>query len=554
MKKTINVLFLGALLMLTAACATNQRLPQDFSGLTCTTPVYTVAPELAKVALSFEVQVPADYFTRHVTFTILPTIQFANGDREKLPCKSVQGRSVIETQYPVVDWSEDQVIQYKTEIPFDQALATALLDVDGYVYNCLTKAERIEDIAEFPVRLGLPLLGPPRPKPFVLPGTEEQPFINGKLYFPVNQFTVTKAVAAQPEISKTMEILKEFIQRDEFTISRIDIVGNASPEGMARINNPLAQKRANSTQKYVEKKLKEMGYQKDLGDVWKVTSTEGMGFWNEFYTAIKESDIPNKDQIADKFLGLHSDPKEAEKQIHKEMAGNPDVKNHMLPILRYGAVTVNYKPMAVDPEEAVEIAKSNISILSPAGIIVAAEHGNREEAISIYEQAIVRNPGVEELYINLANAYIRKGDFAAAEETLDKAGEIASNREAVDMAYAYMNIAKKDYAAAGKYLENLEGPRADYYRGLVALAQGRSEEAVELLKAKPDINLAIAQLNAGDVKAAKNTLEGLNQECPYVLYYTGVVYERMNDPATAGQYKDAALKACPDLVIDGIPR
>jgi hypothetical protein len=81
--------------------------------------------------------------------------------------------------------------------------------------------------------------------------------------------------------------------------------------------------------------LKDNGYNKEVpASAWTVTSTSGMGFWNEFYTAIKESEISNKDQLAERFLRLASNPAEAEKQIRAGFAATAEEKTGMLPLGR----------------------------------------------------------------------------------------------------------------------------------------------------------------------------------------------------------------------------
>src|SRR5690606_31485320 len=98
--------------------------------------------------------------------------------------------------------------------------------------------------------------------------------------------------------------------------------------------------------------LKDQGYSKEVpASAWTVTSTSGMGFWNEFYTAMKESNVSNKDQLAERFLRLASNPVEAERQIRAEIASNAEVKNLMLPLLRYGSVSVRFEPIKLTAEE-----------------------------------------------------------------------------------------------------------------------------------------------------------------------------------------------------------
>ena len=95
MKKILNILVLGAVCLVAASCATT-RIPADFSGIVCGEPVFDVQ-ENGTVKISFCVEVPANYFEKRITFSIMPSILYANGDVKELPCYTVQGFSVVDT-------------------------------------------------------------------------------------------------------------------------------------------------------------------------------------------------------------------------------------------------------------------------------------------------------------------------------------------------------------------------------------------------------------------------------------------------------------------------
>ena len=149
------------------------------------------------------------------------------------------------------------------------------------------------------------------------------------------------------------------------------------------------------------------------------------------------------------------------------------------------------------------------------------------------------------MYINLADAYSQLGQYDKAQETLATAAKIAPSQDYVNLCKAYMDITRGDYAQAKKDLENVDGEMADYYRGIIALNEGNNEDAVEFLKNNPDINLAVAQLNAGEVKDALKTLKGLNQNDAYVLYLESICYRRLNDPEKAAEYQSRATAIDP---------
>lgn len=548
MKKLLNVLILSSICFLVASCAS--RIPADFSGIVCGEPVFDYQQD-GMVKVSFCAEVPANYFDRHITFSIMPSILYANGDIEELPCYTVQGEGVVDTNYPVVDWSIDQVICYSTYVRYHEGLATATLQTKAWIFNCLTKEEMEMPLCNWDVIVPV---APVIPVYFAHQATESdiRAALKGKIYFPVNGYTVTNAIKNQPEITRTLNSLKQLISRDDFVITNIDITGNASPEGTSKINDPLAKNRAESTRAFFAQALKDCGYSKDVpANAWTVTSTSGLGFWNEFYTSIKESNIEGKDQIADRFLRLSSDPVEAEKQIRSEINSNKEVKNVMMPLLRYGSIVVSFQPITLSAEEILAIADNQPEYLTPNDIIGATANMAPEKAIELYQRSLERYPDAVELYINLAYNYIMLDDNAQALKVLSEAEIVADEADEKDMillqrACIYMQEGKLD--AATETLDKASDPNATkYYRGVLAIYDGDYAKAENLLADAKDINYAVALLNQNKVKPALNTLENLDQDDPYVLYCTGVCYARLNEPIKAHEYKQKAFSGDPAL-------
>ncbi len=548
MKKLLNVLIISSICFLVASCAS--RIPADFSGIVCGEPVFDYQQD-GMVKVSFCAEVPANYFDRHITFSLMPSILYANGDIEELPPYAVQGEGVVDTNYPVVDWSIDQVICYSTFVRYHEGLATAALQTKAWIYNCLSKEEMEMPLCNWDVVVPV---APVVPVYFAHQATESdaRAALKGKIYFPVNGYTVTNAIKNQPEITRTLNSLKQLITRDDFVISNIDIEGNASPEGTSRINDPLAKNRAESTRAFFAQALKDCGYTKDVpAGAWTVNSTSGLGFWNEFYTAIKGSNIEGKDQLAERFLRLASDPVEAEKQIRSEINSNKEVKNVMMPLLRYGSIVVSFQPITLSSEEILAIADNQPEYLTPNDILVATANMEPEQAIALYQRAMDRYPDAVELYINLAYNYIMLNDNAQALKVLSDAEIVADEADEKDMiliqrACVYMQEAQLDKAAEA--LGKVSDANATkYYRGVLAIYDGRYAEAENLLSEAKDINYAVAQLNQNKVRPALKTLEGLNQDDPYVQYCTGVCYARLNEPIKAHEYKQKAFSGDPAL-------
>jgi outer membrane protein OmpA-like peptidoglycan-associated protein/Flp pilus assembly protein TadD len=549
MKKILNLLLLGAVSLTMASCAIT-RMPADFSGIVCGEPVFDVQQN-GTVKISFCVEVPADYFSKRITFSIMPSILYANGDVMELPYYTVQGFSIVDTNYPVVDWSVQQVLCYSTTVRYHDGLATATLQTDGWIMDCLTKEELLLPLCNWGFSIPMPPVLPVYMAHFASE-SDARAALKGKIYFPVNGYTVTNAIAGQPEITRVLNSLKQLTARNDFVITRIDVEGNASPEGTARINDPLAKRRAENTRNFFAQALKDNGYDKEVpASAWTVTSTSGMGFWNEFYTAMKESEVSNKDQLAERFLRLASNPAEAEKQIRAEIASNAEVKNLMLPLLRYGSVSVNFEPIQLSAEEIRIIADNQPEYLTPNDIIQAASDLEPDDAIMLYKRSLERYPDAVELYVNLAYNQILNNQLEAAQTTLTEAKLVADEQDEKDMIAlqcACIAMRQGEFDNAASALDAISDKDVtEYYRGVLAIYQNDNDKAVRLLSGTKDINYAIALLNKNQVKDALKVLQNLDQNDAYVLYTTGVAYGRINENAKARDFKAKAFQLDPSL-------
>ncbi len=440
---------------------------------------------------------------------------------------------------------------YSTTVPYHDGLATAKLQTQGWAYDCLTKEELLLPLCNWDVAVPLTPVLPVYMAHFASE-SDARAALKGKIYFPVNGYTVTRAITSQPEITRVLNSLKQLTTRKDFVITRIDVEGNASPEGTARINDPLAKRRAENTRNFFAQALKDTGYDKEVpASAWTVTSTSGMGFWNEFYTAMKESEVSNKDQLAERFLRLASNPAEAERQIRAEIASNAEVKNLMLPLLRYGSISVNFEPIQLTAEEIRIIADNQPEYLTPNDIIQAAMDLEPDDAIMLYKRSLERYPDAVELYVNLAYNQILNDQLEAAQTTLTEAKLVADEQDEKDMIAlqcACIAMRQGEYDKAASALDDISDKEiTEYYRGVLAIYQNDADKAVRLLSDSKDINYAIALLNKNQVKDALKVLQDLDQNDAYVLYTTGVAYGRINENAKAHEFKAKAFQLDPSL-------
>ena len=541
MKKLFSVLLMS--IFICSGIYAKDRLPANLNGLTVSSVKTEYLAQEGKVAVSFDVTIPANYFERRVTFVLMPAIELADGELMKLPTKGVQGTSVIETNYPVINWAKQQVISYSAKVPIQSSLVHANLVIDVYLYNCLSKAERTERIYKAPLNMVLyPITPIVAPANVVVGEVLGDARPEGRIYFRVNSFAVTREGSNNPSIQRMNEMIKFLMQDREFAISEVTVMGNASPEGTDRINKPLALNRAKSAVTWMKQNLKTLGYTKPLNDS-QYRIIESVDFWEEFFTAMSASDHPRKSEIISQFLGYKSDPVEAEKRVRELIKNDEKIRDILFPDLRFSAIRVYFNRSAMNQAQLAEAARMFPAILSAKELTRVAEaEQNYERQVSVYKSAIEMHPTTWELYANLGNVYLKMKDYDAAREIFINALKLDPNNAKLKAQLAYTYIAVENYNQASQTLTGVTGSDADYYRGLILAAKGQYEQAIPLLKQKPDVNLAIAYLNSRQTKEALDVLQRLEQEDVYTAFYTGVALRRLNRGAEAEAFFNKAYR------------
>ncbi|MDR2586273.1 MAG: tetratricopeptide repeat protein [Prevotellaceae bacterium] len=539
MKKVFSLLLMSVLIC--SGSFAKDRLPADLSGLTLSPIETNYLIQEGKVVISFDVTIPANYFERRVTFVLMPAIEYSNGEVLELPTKGVQGTSVIETHYPVVDWSKKQVISYSAKVPATAALIDADFIIDVYLHNCLSKAERVDRLYKGPLNLMLfPIAPIVTPADVVVGDVLGEAKPEGRIFFKVNSYVVTKEGTNNPSITNMNDMLKFLMQDSEFTITEVVAMGSASPEGTDRINKPLSANRAKAGITWMKSNLKNLGYKKTLkDDQYKINDSPD--FWEGFFSAISASDHPRKSEIISQFLGYKSDPQEAEKRVREMMKNDQTVRDILFPDLRYTSLRVNFTRSTLTPDQLKDAARLYPAALSAKELTAVAEaQETLDQKVAIYKSALELHPTTWELYANLGNVYLKMKDYDAARRIFTDALQLDPNNAKIKGQLAYTHIIVGEYDKASQILQGVSGNDADYYRGIILAAQDKFEEAIPLLKAKPDVNLAISYLNTRQTKAAYDVLQKLDQEDVFVAYYTGVTLRRLNREAEAETYFNKA--------------
>lgn len=215
------------------------------------------------------------------------------------------------------------------------------------------------------------------------------------------------------KITSTIDLVKN---DKNVSITGIDIHGYASPDGPYANNKRLANERAAALRNYVSGLY-------DLEDklfTYHATPED----WEGFKKKVAASDLADKEvilQIANSSLA----PDAKDLKIRKSYpASYRIIMNEIYPRLRHSDYTVTYTVRPFDVEESKELLKTKPQLLSLQEMYMVAQtyEPGSDEFNEVFDIAVRLFPEDETANLNAAITNMQKGDLAAAEKYLAKAG------------------------------------------------------------------------------------------------------------------------------------
>lgn len=267
--------------------------------------------------------------------------------------------------------------------------------------------------------------------------------------FPVDKITLYPDYRNNPrELDKIVSTIN-LVKNDKNTsITNVEIHGYASPESPYEHNAYLAENRAKTLKDYVRKLV-------NLDDkTFSVTSTPED--WEGLREYMAKSNLDNRDAILKLIDDNTLDPDAKEWKIKSTYPADYRVMlDSWYPALRHSDYVVSYSVRPFSVEEAKEIMKTKPQQLSLEEMFMVAqtyEPGSREfnEVMATAVRMYPDNPTAN---INAACTRMELGDLEGAKIYLDKAGN---------------------------------SPEALHAKGVLAMLEGKNEEARQLLQKAKD--------------------------------------------------------------------
>ena len=314
--------------------------------------------------------------------------------------------------------------------------------------------------------------------------------VTADLIYKINSSRLAKKATATDEVAALKASVESYLNNDR-AAQTVYVNGYASPDGPEKFNDKLAGKRSQSGLKAVQKLLAETGLNIDAAAYGED--------WDGFKAAVAASNIQDKDLIL-QVLSMYSSAAEREKEIKNLASVFGALKTEILPQLRRAQI-VNSIDLTgkTDAEMVALINEGRIAELSLEELLHIAEAQPAVAEVAL--KAAAEKYGDARAYNNLAIVQANAGNYEAALASLDSAAKAGSKSAELNNNYALVYLAMGQTDKAAEYSK---GANAEV-KALTAAAQGDYTAAVNGLEG---YNAAIAQVQDGNLAAAKNSING----------------------------------------------
>lgn len=541
-KKNLFILSAASVLMM-SSCSKLGALSADNFTVT-PNPLETQA---GQVPATINGTFPEKYMKKKAVVTVTPELRYADGQVAKGNSATYQGEKVM---------GNDQTISYKVGGRYTMKTA----------FNYVPDMQKSEMYLTFDARIGKKQQKVPAVKVangviatselykktlasesgIIAPDTFQR--VNEKkqeanIKFLINQANIRKSELKNNSVKEFVEMLKKInADREGFNIQNVEIQAYASPEGGVKLNDKLAGKRKNESEKYVKGTLKHNKVNADIDAHYTAQD------WDGFQKLVAASNLQDKDVIL-RVLSMYEDPQEREQQIRNMSAGFRELADGILPELRRSRLIINYETIGRSDEQIEQQYKDDAAKLSADELLYLATFDKTPaEQEAIYTKATQIYDKDYRAYNNLAALALAKGDKDAAQKYAEKAASLGSDTPEAQAnmgLLALVNGNVQDAERAISKSANSENVKAAL--GALNIAKGNYAQAEQYFGKTNSNTAALAQLLNKNYAAAAKTLDKVQNPNAMTDYLHAVVAARRGNKFAASSYLKEALQKDPSL-------
>ncbi len=359
----------------------------------------------------------------------------------------------------------------------------------------------------------------------------------------VNQANIRASELKTTSIQDFARILKEINDNQEtLKLQNIEVSAYASPEGRYDFNEKLAEKRQDTSAKYIDDQLKQNRMQAYVDT--KFTAED----WDGFQQLVSTSTIQDKEVIL-RVLSMYQDPAEREQQIRNMSVVYDEIAKGILPELRRARLIANYDVIGRSDAQIVDQFTADAGELSIEELLYGANlQSDNQQKQQWYEKAAQLYSNDARAFNNLANLAYQRGDLATAASYVQKAKSLNPNSPEVATNEALLALANGNVEGAEAALAKGNGANAySEVLGNLNIAKGNYAAAAANLSGVNTNSAALAQILNRDYAAATRTLNNIQNADAYTSYLKAVLGARQGDASAVTSSLRSAIQQDPSL-------
>ena len=530
----------GALVL--TACSKLGALSSDNVNVT-PTPLEAVGGE---VPATINATFPQKYMQKKAVVTITPVLKFEGGE-VTAASSTFQGEKV-QGNGTTVSYKVGGNYTMRATFPYQEAM----LQSDLYLRFDAKLGKKVVNLPDLKVGYGVvatsdlfrhtiasanPALAPDAYQRIISQKQEAQ------IKYLVNQANIRASELKTTSIQDFAKILKEINDNQEtLKLQNIEVSAYASPEGRYDFNEKLAERRQDTSAKFVGDQLKQTGLQTDVDT--RFTAED----WDGFQQLVSTSTIQDKEVIL-RVLSMYEDPAEREQQIRNMSVVYEDIAKGILPELRRARLIANYDVIGRSDAQIVDQFTADAGELSIEELLYGANlQRDNQQKQQWYEKAAQLYSNDARAFNNLANLAYQRGDLATAASYVQKAKGLNPSSPEVATNEALLALANGNVEGAEAALAKGNGANAySEVLGNLNIAQGNYAAAAANLSGVNTNSAALAQILNRDYAAATRTLNNIQNADAYTNYLKAVLGARQGDASAVTSSLRSAIQQDPSL-------
>ena len=457
------------------------------------------------VQASITANIPPKFFVKNAEVTITPSLV---SETNSIPAQPiiVQGEKVRGNNQ-VVSFDHGGIITIPAKYVYSPDMQTSDLVLDFTVAQGKNTYQLPRVKVGYGVNATSTLADAASVSPALAPD-KFQKIINEKysadIKFLINQTNIRASELQQAEVKGLQQTIKDAQADEKKQIEGINISSYASPEGGVKLNTRIAEGREKSTQQYLDSELKK----NNITDAGDLTADFTPQDWEGFQRLVAESNIQDKELILS-VLSMYKDPETREREIRNLSSVFDQLRQEVLPKLRYSRLTASINTIGKSDEEMAAAFSANPASLSVEELLhYASTLTSNADRLSAYRAGTQAYPSDFRTWNNLGLCSMLNKDMSAANQLLGAAAGVPELNDALGVYYL---------------------KTGDYNAAINAFAGAKTN------------NAALAQILTQDYSSAKNTLASIADPDAITYYLMAILGARTNNETMVlGNLRQAA--------------